>query len=89
MQRLGNYENVSIKKQDTVFFTVGGSTHEALFADCEITDRGLDRGSFVFLTGYKNKMLKIRYTFPKELQDQALRTWDCMMTSFVDSSAGP
>jgi hypothetical protein len=85
MEQLGYYQNVEVHERATTTLTINGTPINALFAECSYISDRLQSRSYVLMAGYRNKILKIRYTFPEEVQWQSIGKWECLTNSLGDS----
>ena len=83
MQKTGEYKNVTVVKQIEMDFQIQSEKLKALFAQFDLTAANLESGSFLLMTGFKNQFFKIRYTYPKEHEENAKTKWQCILNSFA------
>jgi len=85
MEQLGYYRNVQINERKTTTLMINGTEIDALFAECSYISDKLQSRSYVLMAGYRNKILKIRYTFPEEAYALSGGKWECLTQSLGDS----
>lgn len=85
MGQLGYYQNVAVHERLTTTLMINGTPIDALFAECYYVSDHLQSRSYVLMAGYRNKILKIRYTFPEEVQSQSVGKWECLTNALGDS----
>ena len=67
----GHYSNVKKKSDDIASWGTSGSGMKSLLASYSYTQRGQDRLSLLYLMGFRNHFLKVRFTYDKETQEAA------------------
>ncbi|MBD3241672.1 MAG: hypothetical protein GF331_13865 [Chitinivibrionales bacterium] len=83
MHRRGRYGKARIGEHTRVPIRLGMQRLDALCAFCELSTGTLDLGSVVLVTGYRDQLFKVRFTYPKELEGPALDKWECVLRAFA------
>jgi len=74
MEERGSYANVKKISEGKAPLNVNGSGPVALYAYYRYTQNGESRVSYLYLTGFRNHFLKIRFTYDKDVRLTAERT---------------
>ena len=85
MQKYGNYQMVTDEGQSYDTLRINNENIQALFARCTLTIGDVPLSSYVLLAGYKNQIIKIRYTYKPPSSESANVTWKCILSSLGDS----
>ncbi|MBL8027383.1 MAG: hypothetical protein JNL74_13265 [Fibrobacteres bacterium] len=85
--KMGKYSNVSEVRQNKMDLQIKSQKLKALFAHFDLTQGDFERGSFLMITGYKNQIFKVRYTFPKKLEKMATTKWEYILKTFADDKS--
>lgn len=85
MEQLGYYRDIRMNERGTSTLIINGSEIDALFAECSYLSDNLRNRSYILMAGYRNKILKIRYSFPEEAFALSGSKWECLTQSLGDS----
>lgn len=79
-EKLGNYKSVKKISEGTTFLRSAKNGQQALFASFSYILDETKVLSKLYLMGYKNHFVKIRFTYDEAVQDQGKK----MLTRFID-----
>lgn len=85
---MGHYSNVKKICDDNAAWDKAGGGTTSLHASYSFTQRGRDRISHLYLMGYRNHFLKVRFTYDKEIQEHAEKTQKDFLEEFSRILAG-
>jgi hypothetical protein len=90
--REGAYQSVKKVSEDVVAWDDGGTGRKTLHAQFSYTQGGRDRHSHLYLTGFKNHFIKIRFTYDVEVHGMAekiQRDFLSEISRMLDAAASP
>lgn len=87
MHRQGRYGKAELGELTRVPIRLGVQRLDALCTFCELSTGALDLGSYVLVTGYRGRLVKVRYTYPKELEESAREKWECILLALGDTGS--
>ncbi len=78
----GHYSNVKKISDGEAAWGSDATGTTSLHASYSYTQRGRDRLSHLYLMGYRNHFLKVRFTYDKEIQEAAEKTQKDFLAEF-------
>lgn len=82
MQTMGYYENVKNEKREVLDFLIKGYNLKAFHCRLSFEEGGINLYSHVFISSFMNHFIKIRYTYPKSLEDEGKKQWENVISVF-------